>query len=81
MKLTKEEQYRLGIQDWEIANMKQNGAAGICVYETSQVVLDQWVPAYFATHGLKGDMTDRQKNDMSLAVAEGRARKPLCLSF
>jgi hypothetical protein len=78
MKFTKQHQKMLGLLDWEIDQMKQNGYTGIVMYETNQFVLDQWVLAYYGTNE---GLTGRHANDMSLAIAEGRARKPMTLEF
>lgn len=77
MKFTKDHQKQLSITDAELSHLKER-YTGIVMYESSQVLLDEWVPCYFGFHdGSKA----RQMNDMSMAVAEGRARKPMALEF
>lgn len=79
IKFTKEHQAILGLSDSELAALRNEGAAGIVMYESSQMVLDQWTLCYF---GWRSEVVLRNKmNDMSLAVAEGRARKPMALKF
>jgi hypothetical protein len=73
-KLTKQKMDELGLTAADVSALKDKGYTAIVVYESSQMVLDKWVPCYFGTspaHKLEHDQ------QLRLAIAEGRARDPV----
>lgn len=79
MKFTKEHQAILDLSDADIEALRADGALGVVIYESSQMVLDQWTVCYTIWRTPRG--LQMVMDGISVAVTEGRSRRPMALEF